>query len=77
MIKLESVTKVYETDRIETLALDNINLEVDKGQCVKCDIKSKICAIKRNAVVSSYYDVSYIERLLIIPFQYPKSLADN
>jgi putative ABC transport system ATP-binding protein len=34
MIKLESVTKVYQTDRIETLALDNINLEVDKGEFV-------------------------------------------
>ena len=34
MIRLENVNKVYSTDRIETLALQNINLEVAKGEFV-------------------------------------------
>jgi putative ABC transport system ATP-binding protein len=34
MIKLENITKVYRTDRIETLALQNINLNVAKGDFV-------------------------------------------
>src|SRR5579859_4130716 len=34
MIKLENITKVYRTDRIETLALQNINLDVPKGEFV-------------------------------------------
>ncbi|MEM7573810.1 MAG: ABC transporter ATP-binding protein [Bacteroidota bacterium] len=32
MIKINNVSKVYQTDTIETLALDNINLEVPAGQ---------------------------------------------
>jgi len=34
MIHLEQVTKKYRTDRVETTALDNINLTVDKGEFV-------------------------------------------
>ena len=34
MIKLENVDKVYRTDRIETLALQNINLDVEQGEFV-------------------------------------------
>ena len=34
MIRLENVSKVYTTDRIETLALDSINLAVGKGEFV-------------------------------------------
>jgi putative ABC transport system ATP-binding protein len=34
MIKLENVDKVYQTDRIETLALQNINLDVNAGEFV-------------------------------------------
>ena len=34
MIRLENITKVYRTDRIETLALQNINLDVAKGDFV-------------------------------------------
>jgi putative ABC transport system ATP-binding protein len=34
MISLENVNKVYKTDRIETLALHNINLNVAKGEFV-------------------------------------------
>ncbi|MEW6755045.1 MAG: ABC transporter ATP-binding protein [Candidatus Latescibacterota bacterium] len=34
MVRLDSVEKVYRTDRIETLALSNINLEVGKGEFV-------------------------------------------
>lgn len=33
-IKLSGVSKLYRTDAIETLALDNVNLEVDKGEFV-------------------------------------------
>ena len=32
MIKIQNVSKVYQTDTIETLALDTINLEVPAGQ---------------------------------------------
>src|SRR5438270_1851821 len=34
MIRLENVDKVYRTERIETLALQNINLEVAEGEFV-------------------------------------------
>jgi len=34
MIKLTSVDKVYRTDRVETLALQNINLDVARGEFV-------------------------------------------
>jgi len=34
MIKLENVDKVYRTDRIETLALQNINMNVERGEFV-------------------------------------------
>jgi putative ABC transport system ATP-binding protein len=34
MIKLENVSKVYRTDRVETLALDNVNLSVAPGELV-------------------------------------------
>jgi putative ABC transport system ATP-binding protein len=32
MIKLENVSKVYRTDRVETLALDSVNLAVERGE---------------------------------------------
>src|SRR5436190_23585974 len=34
MVKLDNVEKVYRTDRIETVALSNVNLEVDEGEFV-------------------------------------------
>jgi putative ABC transport system ATP-binding protein len=34
MIKLENVDKVYRTDRMETAALTNINLEIEEGELV-------------------------------------------
>ena len=34
MIRLENVDKVYRTDRIETVALHNINLDVAPGEFV-------------------------------------------
>jgi putative ABC transport system ATP-binding protein len=34
MIRLDMVSKLYRTDRIETTALDNINLAVEKGELV-------------------------------------------
>ncbi|HEX6200274.1 MAG TPA: ABC transporter ATP-binding protein [Thermoanaerobaculia bacterium] len=34
MIKLENVSKVYRTERVETLALDNVNLSVEPGELV-------------------------------------------
>jgi putative ABC transport system ATP-binding protein len=34
MIRLDQVSKLYRTDRIETTALDNINLDVEKGELV-------------------------------------------
>lgn len=32
MIKLTGIHKIYRTDEIETVALENVNLEVDKGE---------------------------------------------
>ena len=34
MIRLSNVEKVYRTDRIETIALSNVNLEVGAGEFV-------------------------------------------
>ena len=34
MVRLESIRKVYETDRIETLALDNVNLTIGTGEFI-------------------------------------------
>ena len=34
MIRMDKVSKLYRTDRIETTALDNINLDVEKGELV-------------------------------------------
>jgi putative ABC transport system ATP-binding protein len=34
MIHLQAVSKLYRTERVETTALDNINLEIDKGEFV-------------------------------------------
>ena len=34
MIRLENVDKVYRTDRIETLALESINLQVQQGEFI-------------------------------------------
>lgn len=31
IIKLSGINKVYRTNEIETLALENVNLTVDKG----------------------------------------------
>lgn len=32
MIKLTSINKIYRTNEIETVALENVNLEVNKGE---------------------------------------------
>ncbi len=34
MIRLQNVEKVYRTDKIETLALNNVNLEIQEGEFV-------------------------------------------
>ncbi|HEV8578918.1 MAG TPA: ABC transporter ATP-binding protein [Thermoanaerobaculia bacterium] len=34
MIHLQEVSKLYRTERVETTALDNINLEIEKGELV-------------------------------------------
>lgn len=34
MIKLENIEKLYRTDKMETLALGNINMEVDEGEFI-------------------------------------------
>jgi len=34
MIRLEQVSKLYRTERIETVALHNINLSIDKGEFI-------------------------------------------
>ena len=34
MIRLENIEKVYRTDRIETVALTNVNLDVKEGEFI-------------------------------------------
>lgn len=34
VIKLENVSKVYRTEDVETLALENVNIQVEKGEFV-------------------------------------------
>lgn len=34
VIKLEGINKIYRTDEIETLALENVNIEIEKGEFV-------------------------------------------
>ena len=34
MIAFENVSKVYQTERIETLALDSVNLKIEAGEFV-------------------------------------------
>ena len=34
MIRLEQVSKLYRTERVETTALDNVNLQIDDGELV-------------------------------------------
>lgn len=34
MIKLTGINKIYRTNEIETLALENVNLDVAKGEFV-------------------------------------------
>lgn len=34
MIKLKGINKIYRTDEIETLALDNVNIEINEGEFV-------------------------------------------
>ena len=32
MITLKEINKIYRTDEIETVALENVNLEIEKGE---------------------------------------------
>ena len=32
IINLEGITKIYRTDEVETIALENVNLEVEQGE---------------------------------------------
>ncbi|MDL2296863.1 ABC transporter ATP-binding protein [Bacteroidales bacterium OttesenSCG-928-B11] len=34
MINLEGITKIYKTDEVETIALENVNLSVEKGDFI-------------------------------------------
>lgn len=34
MIKLTGINKIYRTNEIETVALENVNLEVNKGEFI-------------------------------------------
>ena len=40
MIKLTGINKIYRTNEIETLALENVNLDVIKGEFVSVREKS-------------------------------------
>ena len=43
MIKLTGINKIYRTNEIETLALENVNLDVVKGEFVSimCLLRSR------------------------------------
>ena len=34
LIELKEINKIYRTDEIETLALENVNLSIEKGEFV-------------------------------------------
>ena len=34
IIELKEVSKIYRTDEVETLALENVNVDIDKGEFV-------------------------------------------
>ena len=34
MLKLHNLSKLYRTDEVETVALDGVNIEIDKGEFV-------------------------------------------
>ena len=34
MLKLHNLSKLYRTDEVETVALDGVNVEIDKGEFV-------------------------------------------
>lgn len=34
MLKLHNLSKIYQTDEVETVALNNVNIEIDKGEFV-------------------------------------------
>lgn len=47
MIKLTGINKIYRTDEIETQALENVNLEVEKGNSLALwdllDVENLLC----------------------------------
>ena len=52
MITLTSLSKIYRTNEIETVALENVNLKVDRGEFLS--IKSwPLSVIKRLVLYSS------------------------
>jgi putative ABC transport system ATP-binding protein len=34
MLKLKELTRVYQTDEVETLALNHVNIDIEKGEFV-------------------------------------------
>ena len=42
MITLTSLSKIYRTDEIETVALENVNLTVDRGE-FRPDVANLLC----------------------------------
>jgi len=45
MIKLTGINKIYRTNEIETVALENVNLEVNKGEFLSILNSATNCAI--------------------------------
>ena len=58
MIKLTDINKIYRTEEIETQALENVNLEVKKGEFLSimgpsgCGKSTRFCNIRIATVIT-------------------------
>ena len=42
MITLNSLSKIYRTDEIETVALENVNLTVERGEIGRASCRERV-----------------------------------
>lgn len=62
MIKLTGINKIYRTNEIETLALENVNLDVIKGEFVSIMGPSG-CGKSTLLNIMGYWMLPAVERL--------------